>query len=371
MKRENYHLAVELRHELHGHPELSMHEEWTKARLMEFLRENTELQLVDCGRWFYAVHRADEGKPSIAFRADIDAVPVEEPAHMVPYASQCPGVGHKCGHDGHSAALAAFALELENRPVDKNVFLIFQHAEEIGRGAAECAEMLEENDISEIYAFHNLPGVSLGAVAVPEGVAQFASTGVILQFTGVKSHASYPENGKNPAFAIAELINMIPELLKPECWRGVTLATVIQVNVGERAFGTAAGYGELLLTIRGEFEEEMDALRETLEKQAQAKAAQYGLECSVSYEDFFPETRNHPCAAEKVRRAARRLGIPVEEMKEKFRASEDFGYYTKRVPGAIFYLGDGEHAPLHTAEFDFPDPLIETAVNLFMELAQM
>lgn len=370
VNQENYQLAVELRHELHSHPELSTHEEWTKARLMEFLQKNTSLRLVDRGRWFYAVHWVGEGKPSIAFRADMDAVPVDEPSELVPYASQCPGVGHKCGHDGHSAALAAFGLELEHETVDKNVFLIFQHAEEIGQGAAECAEILNENDISEIYAFHNLPGVALGAVAVPAGVAQFASTGMILQFTGVKSHASYPENGRNPAFAIAEMINAIPELIRPERWRGMTLITVIRVDVGERAFGTSAGYGELLLTIRGEFEEEMDALREMLEDLAQEKAVQHGLGCSFVYEDFFPETRNHPCAVERVKCAARSLGIPVEEMKEKFRASEDFGYYTKQVPGAIFYLGDGEHAPLHTAEFDFPDQLIETAVELFAQLAQ-
>lgn len=370
VNQENYQLAVELRHELHRHPELSMHEEWTKARLMEFLQKNTRLRVIDRGQWFYAVHWAGEGKPSVAFRADMDAVPVDEPLELVPYASQRPGVGHKCGHDGHSAALAAFGLELEHEAVDKNVFLIFQHAEEIGQGAAECAEILKENDISEIYAFHNLPGVSLGAVAVPDGVAQFASTGMILQFTGVKSHASYPENGRNPAFAIAEIIHAIPELIQPERWQGMTLITVIRVNVGERAFGTSAGYGELLLTIRGEFEEEMDTLRKTLEELAQKKAAQYGLVCSFAYEDSFPETRNHPWAVEKVKHAAHDLGIPVEEMKEKFRASEDFGYYTKQIPGAIFYLGDGEHAPLHTAAFDFPDQLIETAVEMFLRLAR-
>lgn len=370
MKQENYRLAVELRHELHSHPELSMQETWTKARLMEFLLRHTSLELVDRGRWFYAVHRAGEEKPSIAFRADMDAVPVDEAPDLVSYASQCPGVGHKCGHDGHSAALAAFALELESRKVDKNVFLLFQHAEEIGRGAEECVGFLKENDISEIYAFHNLPGVSLGAVAVPEGVAQFASTGMIMRFTGVKSHASYPENGRNPAFAIGEIITAIPTLIRPETYQGMTLITVIQVDVGERAFGTSAGYGELLLTIRGEFEEEMNALRETLETLAREKAEQYGLGCSFAYEDPFPETRNHPRAAAKVRRAAERLGIPVEEMKERFRASEDFGHYTKQVPGAMFYLGDGDHAPLHTADFDFPDQLIETAVEMFMQLTQ-
>ena len=370
MDREIYRLAVQLRHELHQHPELSMHETWTKARLMDFLRRHTSLKLVDRGRWFYAVHWAGEEKESIAFRADMDAVPVAEPPELVPYASQCPGVGHKCGHDGHSAALAAFGLELDRTGAEKNVFLLFQHAEETGQGALECMEMLKEHNISEIYAFHNLPGVSLGAVAVPEGVAQFASTGMILQFTGVKSHASYPENGRNPAFAIGEIVTEIPQLIRPEHYRGMALITVIQVDVGERAFGTGAGYGELLLTIRAELEEELEQLRKRLEALAQKKAQAYALGCSFAYEDPFPETRNHPRAVAKVRQAAERLGVPVEEMKERFRASEDFGHYTKQIPGAMFYLGSGDSAPLHTEQFDFPDQLIGTAVDLFLQLAR-
>lgn len=370
MNQENYRLAVELRHQLHQHPERSMQEANTKAQLMDFLRCHTSLELVDKGRWFYAVHWASEGRDSIAFRADMDAVPVEEAPDFVPYASQCPGVSHKCGHDGHSASLAAFAMELDRIGSEKNVFLLFQHAEETGQGAMECVELLKEHNISEIYAFHNLPGVSLGAVAVPEGVAQFASTGMILQFTGEQSHASYPENGRNPAFAIGELIVELPRLVQPEHYRGMVLATVIQVNVGERAFGTSAGYGELLLTIRAEFEEELEQLRETLESLAREKAEAHGLACSFAYEDPFPETRNHPRAAAKVRQAAQQLGLPVEEMKERFRASEDFGHYTKQIPGAMFYLGDGDSAPLHTAKFDFPDQLIETAVDLFMQLTR-
>ena len=78
MKQENYELAVELRHRLHAHPELSNEEKWTKATLMEFLRSHTKLEVVDKGSWFYAAYRAGGDKPGIAFRADFDAVPVED-----------------------------------------------------------------------------------------------------------------------------------------------------------------------------------------------------------------------------------------------------------------------------------------------------
>lgn len=368
MRNEHIALGVALRHELHANPELSMQEVWTKQRLMDFLREHTALELIDRGNWFFAAYRSGSARPGIAFRADMDGVPVEESPELVPYASCRPGAGHKCGHDGHCASLAAFALGLEELSPDRDVFLLFQHAEETGQGAVECAALLEEENISEIYAFHNLPGLSLGAAAAPDGVAQFASTGVILRFKGEKSHASYPENGRNPAYAIAEIISRLPQLAHPGQYQGLVLITVIQVNVGERAFGTSAGAGELLLTVRAEREEELDALLSALEKFSRETADAHGLAFGIAYEDRFPETRNHPAAAEKVRRAAERAGIPVETLPERFRASEDFGHYTKRIPGAMFYIGDGDSPPLHTAGFDFPDALIPVAVRLFRQL---
>lgn len=358
-----------LRHELHAHPELSMHESWTKAHLMDFLRAHTKLELHDMDTWFYALYRAGEDRPSIAFRADFDALPIEEPSDLLPYSSCIPGVSHKCGHDGHSAALAAFALELEQRGADKNVYLVFQPAEEIGSGGQACAEELERLGVSEVFAVHNLPGLRLGAVAAPSGVAQFASTGMILTFEGAKSHACYPENGRNPAYAISELVLALGGLTRAGRYRGMTLITVIAVQVGERAFGTSAGHGELMLTVRAAHGDELKDLLSSIETLARHKAETHGLTLSVSYEDTFPDTYNHPAEAEKVIRAAERCGVPVEELREPFRASEDFGWYTKRIPGAIFYVGAGEdHAPIHTREYDFPDEIIPTIVKIYTEL---
>lgn len=100
MKKENYSLIEDLRHDLHKHPELSYQEVWTKQKLMDFLTEHTKLELHDGGRYFYAVYRAEEKKRgAIAFRADFDALPIEDEIDK-PYKSCVPGVGHKCGHDG-------------------------------------------------------------------------------------------------------------------------------------------------------------------------------------------------------------------------------------------------------------------------------
>ena len=363
--------AVELRHRLHTHPELSNHESWTKACLMDFLRQNTtRLEIVDRGLWFYAAYRAGPGRPSMAFRADFDAVPVEDLCGKS-YVSQCPGVGHKCGHDGHSATLAALALEIDRDGADRDLFFLFQHAEETGDGARECAALLREEGVGEIFGFHNRPGLPLGMVQVLDGCVYFASEGMILSFRGVPSHASMPELGRNPAYAIAEIVSALPGLTDPAQHRGVVLATVIQIDVGEPAFGTQASRGELLLTIRGQYADELAALRASIRALAEEKAARDGLTLEISFRDVFPDTVSGHESNEKIRRCCAELGIPCREMPTPFRSSEDFGWYTKVIPGAFFEIGGGPGGDLHTVTMDFNDEIIPTAVKLYRRLIEV
>ena len=371
MNEKNYLLATELRHELHAHPELSMNEAWTKQHLMEFLKEHTtKFEIVDRGLWFYAVYRAEQPKKRIAFRGDFDAIPVEDDIDA-PYKSQNEGVGHKCGHDGHVANLCLVALEIEENGCDNDVYLVFQHGEEIGGGGEACAELMTEEGIDEVYAFHNQSEMPLNAVTLRKGTLCCASKGMEITLVGTPAHASTPENGKNPALAIAALINAVPGFIDPANHKGVILATVIQVDLGERAFGVSAHKGQLLLTIRGEIEEEMDRLQKNLEDLAKAQAEKYGLECSFAYYDVFPETASTDAEVDKVIAACDKLGVQVIYQEQPTRGSEDFGYYTKKVPGAIFWLGNGEdHPPVHDKKFDFVDETMKTATALFLELAK-
>ena len=371
MNETNRKLAVELRHALHAYPELSNQEHWTKERLMGFLREHTQaLDIVDKGRWFYAAYRAGKERPGIAFRADFDAVPVEDACGKA-YASTVPGVGHQCGHDGHSACLAAFALEIDRSGADKNVFFLFQHAEETGDGAKECAALFDCEQVDEIFGFHNSPGSPLGTVLVRDGCIYCASEGMTLSFQGTPSHASMPENGKNPAYAISNLIQALPRLTEPGKHKGILLATIIQVNIGERAFGTQASRGQLLLTIRAQYETELNQLRDAIGALARQEAQRDGLTLEITYCDVFPETVNYKTSHDKIRAVCKKMGVPVIEMEEPCRPSEDFGYYTKRIPGAFFCIGTGEEAPpLHTTGMDFNDEIIPLAAALYRGLLE-
>lgn len=370
MKQEHYELAVALRRELHAHPELSHRETWTKARLMEFLWEHTaHLELVDRGAWFYARYRSGREGAPIAFRADFDAIPVAED-DTLPYHSQNPGVGHKCGHDGHSAALAALAMEVDEAGAGRDVYFIFQHAEEVGGGGQACAALLEEAGIGEVYAFHSMSGYPRGAVCLRDGTMNCASRGMVLAFEGAPAHASTPELGRSPALALAHLVEALDGLSARAGRRGMALCTVVQIAAGEEAFGVAAHRGRLLLTLRAQYEQELEALCASLEAMAGAEAARFGLGWSVEYRDVFPETADDPVCAARVRAAAGALGLEVVEMAEPMRGSEDFGWYLKKAPGAMFLLGNGEdYAPIHSADFDFPEEHIKTACALFRALA--
>ena len=384
-------LITGLRHTLHRNAELSGTEHKTKAILMDFLRAHTDFTVTDRGAWFYAFRgaaapaddaastaapafpaaadfEAPAAKPPIAIRADMDALPIPETCSL-PYASEDPAVSHRCGHDGHSAALCGLALALTGQPLPRDVYLIFQHAEETGAGARICAELLSEKGIREIYAFHNLNGYPLGRIVLRRGQTQPASVGRTISFTGAPAHASAPEQGKSPARAVAELCLYTNELLqRPH--RGMLLATVVNLNVGTKDFGVAPGAGELSVTERAEYEEEMDALDQALCEKARQLAARDGLTVSFSESDRFPATVNDDsCVCLVMNAAAHVTGAPAIEMGAMWRASEDFGWYTKRCPGAIFYIGSGEdHPALHTEDYDFPDEILPTAVRMFRAL---
>lgn len=348
-----------LRQNLHEHAEASEKETETQAILKSFLRRHTDLQIVEKGPYFYAVHKEGENLPNIAFRADMDAVvgPDGKPRHM-------------CGHDGHSANLCALALLLQGQKVGKNVYLLFQHAEENGQGAKVCCEFLAPNHIDEIYGFHNIPDYPAGQILILPEISNCASTGITIDFTGKPSHAAYPELGLNPVFTIAELVKQIPSLLDPNQYQDLVLCTIVSCRVGDGAFGVSPAKGQLLLTVRAKFEEDLEKLKTQMEEFIKEKAVAAGLQWQISYQESFPETRNHLACNEKLKQICQKENLPYQELAEPFRWSEDYGYYTKEVPGCFFGIGDGEGYPqIHTENYCFPDEILPTAAAIFWALA--
>lgn len=373
MNQENRRKITQLRHQLHKYPELSMQEYRTKDTLINFIKKETDLEVEDRGHWFYACyHCGIPGAESIAFRADFDAIAIPE-ENDLPYCSRNPGVSHRCGHDGHSAVLAGLALEVAQYGADKDVYFIFQHAEETGGGGEECAKLIPEKGISKVFAFHNMSGYPERCVAVREGTAQCASKGLTVYLTGTPAHASQPEDGKNPSAACAELVLEINRAAAcKEDYEGLIMATIVQVLSGQKNFGIAASKGEVSVTLRADYEKDMEKLEGRIRRKAEELAARDGLTVDYGESDIFPETVNDSVCLEMVRCAGKACGMTVVDMEVPFRASEDFGYYLKQCPGAIFYIGNGEEYPqLHTDSYDFNDQILESAVVLFKKILEM
>ena len=355
---------VALRHELHACAELSMHETQTMRVLTDFLRTHTALNVVQREGWFYAVKPGVPGKKTIALRADMDALPIAESLSL-PYASRQDGVSHKCGHDGHCAALCGVALELDDTPPQATVCLLFQPAEETGRGASICRTLLQERGISEIYAFHNLGGFPQGSVVYRRGLTQPASEGLRIRMTGKTAHAAAPESGRSPVAALAALA-LAAQAYTQTRDDDLLLCTVAGLTLGSGDFGISPGEGEICLTLRSNSEVRLKQLERDLLSRAEALAGESGVGMEYAVCDAFPQTRNHSACLDRVLRAADSLALQTIEMPSMWRASEDFGHYLHVCPGAMFYIGTGEaYAPLHTAAYDFNDAILGNAVDLF------
>lgn len=368
MNDHNLKKAIELRHTLHRKAELSMRERETMRTIKQFLTENTSLSVTEVDGWLFAVKQGRKKAERIAFRADMDALPIEETINL-PYASEHPGVSHKCGHDGHMAALLALALELDGKETERTVYLIFQPGEETGQGAEICRSLIRKERIGEIYAFHNLPGYLEGSVVYREGLTQPASEGLRLSFTGKTSHASAPEEGNNPAEVLARVILFSQDLTgrDPD---GMLMCTVTGMKLGDGDFGISPGDGEICLTLRAEREKDMKRLETEICSFAEELSKARGLNLEYSIHDHFPETRNNGDCLARVLDAAESLGKKPIAMDRLWRASEDFGHYLKECPGAMFYIGCGETYPaLHTEEYDFNDRILETAADMFLKIA--
>jgi amidohydrolase len=363
---------VSFRHELHEHPELSGHEMKTKERIASFLASHTSFELENHGSWLSAFlcPEGAEGAAPIAFRADMDALPIDETIGLA-YGSCVPGVAHKCGHDGHVAALVAAACLMEQDPaIAHPVYLVFQPAEETGEGGRTCAEWLAGKGASEVYAFHNLSGHREGAVLVRDGMTQPASCGLTFAFEGKGAHAGTPELGRSPAPALARL-QLAAERFTDTEEGMLRLATTVGMTVGSHDFGISPGSGAISFTLRAGTDEDLVHMKETLETEGQALAQRFGLSLSPELHDLFPATMNDARCAARVRACAHDLGIAQEELAEPWRPSEDFGWYGQLMPAALFYIGNGEAwPPPHDPAYDFNDTVLPVAAKMFARLAE-
>jgi amidohydrolase len=361
-----------LRHALHQIPEVSGAEEKTAAMVADYLRQHQPDQLLT-GLGGHGVAAVFEGRadgPTVLIRCELDGLPIEELSDQ-PYRSTHAGRGHLCGHDGHMTMVAALAEDLAaQRPVRGRAVLLFQPAEETGKGAAAVIADPAFQQIAPDYAFslHNLPGLPVGQVALCSGAANCASRGMRIKLTGKTSHAAAPQDGVSPAGAIARLLPGLDALgnvgdLGPE----FALVTLTHARLGEATFGIAPGQAEVWATLRTVTDTRMEQLITAATALVERTCAAEGLGHAIEFDDVFDACTNDPEAVELLRAAAADAGYPIQMQNQPQRWSEDFGQFGKTAKSAMFWLGSGENQPqLHNPDYDFPDAAIPAGAGIFL-----
>lgn len=359
------------RKNLHQQPEVSGHEVNTAKMVNNYLQncQTTEIISNVGGHGILAIW--DSGLPgeTILFRAELDALPIQE-INDFAHKSMFDGVSHKCGHDGHATILCGMADYLaENPPTKGKVVLLFQPAEENGEGAIAMLNDPKFQQISPdfVFALHNLPGYPLGQIVVKDDSFTAAVNSIIIKLKGKTAHAAEPENGINPALAVADIIktSLSIENNRPEK-DDMSVITPVFISLGEKAYGISADEAEIHFTLRCWNNINLRQLEKNIEDISNIIARQYKLKVSFEYTQTFDANINHPKAVQYVRQSAELKNFKTKERPFPFKWGEDFGAFTSKFKGCMFGLGAGEEmAALHNPDYDFPDELIEYGVEIF------
>ena len=368
--------TIQLRHQLHAHPELSGQEAWTSAFIVEQLHKIGVSKIHTCFSQHSVLAEIDgqnEGK-TLLFRCELDALLIQE-ANTFDHRSIINGVSHKCGHDGHSATMLAFAQKLIEHPLSKGkVLLFFQSAEETGAGAKAAIEsgIFQQFSIDYAYAYHNLPSFPLGAVLCKSGIFTPSVESFCVEFLGKNCHASQPANGINPANAIAEFIQFMNTFHQSDkAHSDYFVVTPIHINMGEKAYGMSAGSAEVGYTIRTWDSRVLEQHKQLIKEKIAEICKKERLSFNIAWFEAFNSNNNDPKAFEQIKSATAKNGLTFIEMTQPFDFGEDFGLFTDTYKGAMYGIGSGENCPpLHTVDYDFPDDLIEIGSEIFMDLAQ-
>lgn len=368
-----------LRKHLHQNPELSGFEFQTAKTIAAFLKQYSPDELLENlgnGTGIIAVYHPDkEVKQTIMFRCELDALPIQE-INEFDHRSDVDEVSHKCGHDGHMSIMCSLAKKLSEKRMKHTKFvLLFQPAEENGEGAVAIYNdsRFKELNPDQVFALHNLPGYDHHDIVVKNHTFTCAVNSIIVKLQGRTAHAGEPENGENPALAIAEIINQFNPKIQPDPTKEkFTVLTPIYITMGTEDYGISAGYGEIHYTFRRAANAEMKELEIELEEIAVKAAAKYKLQPEISWTQRFSANENDPSAVDFVRKAANDLKFNLIEREVPFQWGEDFGIFTEHFKGAMFGLGSGKETPnLHNPDYDWPDEITETGAQIFYKISEI
>jgi amidohydrolase len=324
--------------------------------------------------------KTDSGK-TLALRADMDALDIIEKSGQ-PWASKTPGKMHGCGHDGHTSILLATAKYLqETRNFNGKVHLVFQPAEEGGRGANAMMDdgLFRDFQVDQIYGLHNWPYLPLGKIQVKSGplLANVDEFNIII--TGKGGHAAVPQNTIDPLIIGAQLVTALQTIASRNADPiDPIVVSVTNFNAGSGAFNVIGDTAKLNGTVRSFSDANRNLAEKRMREICTGLSAAYGVQIDVEYRQDIDATINTEAeTAFAAEIAAKVVGAENVSTADLCMGGEDFGSFLKEKPGSYIFIGQGtkeKDSPhnhgLHSPFYDFNDDLIPFASSYFAELVE-
>lgn len=373
---------VELRRDIHRHPELGFQEFRTSDLVAERLAQ-----------WGYQVERGlggtgvvgqlkrGHGTRRLGLRADMDALPIAE-ATGLPHASTHTGVMHACGHDGHTAILLAAACHLSRHgKFDGTLNLIFQPAEEGLGGARKMMEdgLFEKYPCDAIFALHNMPGHPQGRFVFREGAAMASSDYVEIVLHGTGGHGAMPHRAADPIVAGSSIVMALQTVVS----RNIDPLQAAVVTVGAFQAGEANNVipqtARLRLSVRALDRSVREALEQRIKAVVHAQAESFGVRAEIEYRQGYAVLVNTPAETAFARDVAIEVfgAESVIANGPPLTGSEDFAFMLERVPGSYLLIGNGagEHGGhgacmVHNPGYDFDDRNIAPGAAYWVHLTE-
>lgn len=368
--REIHPKIVEVRRDIHRHPELGFRETRTAALVAERLKAlGYEVQTGIGVTGVVGVLKGGKPGPVIAIRADMDALPIPELID-VPYKSTVPNVKHACGHDAHTAMTLGVA-EIFSRmraELPGTIKMMFQPAEEgdPDGGRTGALRMLDDKVFENpapaaIFGMHVMPTLEAGQLGANVGPAMASSDRFTITITGKKTHGAYPHSGIDPVPIAAQVIMALQTI--PSRQIDAQKPTVVTVGIvqGGNRFNIVADEVSLTGTVRSLDTEGPSIVKGKMDAIVKGITSSFGAAYSLKYEEGAPVTFNDPALARASLPAlasvvgAAGVMAPPPQM-----GAEDFAYFQQRVPGFYFFVGvanpaKGITAMIHTEHFDIDE----------------
>ena len=367
---------VKVRRTIHQNPEIALKEFDTSALIRKLLREAgipvlkpfLETDVV-------AMVKGKKPDKNVTLRADIDALPLLEKTGL-PYASKRKGTMHACGHDGHTAMLLGAAVLL-NRLRDQlsgSVRFVFQPGEEIvaaGKELVTRGALLNPRP-NAVFALHAWAGMPLGAVASKPGALLAASDFFTVEVKGKGAHGSRPEDSIDPILTVARIVDALQSVVSRE----VSSLEPVVVSVCRIAGGTNGNVipdsAEIEGTTRYLKPELKQKIENSIRRIVKGVCDSMGASFSFKYGSPYIPTINDDRMVDLGKTVALRVLGPDKwfDLTSPSMGAEDFSYYIRKYPGAMFRLGMGEKsASLHNSHFDFNDKAIASGILFLVSLA--